>query len=74
MELIEAVKQGDSSGVKRLLERGVFIGQRDEFGASPLMLACHHGHEEILIELLRHSEVNVLAVNDVSFYEPARLR
>src|SRR5262249_51215715 len=56
-ELVDAVKRGDASATRSLLDRGQSIEGRDREGNTPLMLAALHG-DAALVELLlaRHAD------------------
>ncbi len=51
-ELILAVQRDDPAAVRRALERGAAADATGPGGATPLMLACHSGNEEIARLLL----------------------
>lgn len=51
-ELILAVQRDDPAAVRRALERGAATDAAGPDGATPLMLACHSGNEEIARLLL----------------------
>ena len=47
-ELFNAVRENDLNMVERCLDQGTDVNVRDERGRTPLMIACAHGHEEIV--------------------------
>ena len=51
-KLFDAVKSGDLTEVERLLNEGADVGARDQFGNTPLHVACYHGHTDIVRLLL----------------------
>jgi hypothetical protein len=54
MELIEAIKSGDSEAIKELIESGVDVRQQDKQGWTPLNWAAGKGNLEIIELLLQH--------------------
>jgi len=50
----DAIKSGDVQTVLDLLERGIDVDARDRYGQTPLMLAAHAGHREVVETLIAH--------------------
>jgi len=50
----DAIKSGDVQIVLDLLERGIDVDARDRYGQTPLMLAAHAGHREVVETLIAH--------------------
>ena len=65
--LIEAAKQGDTEGARKLLDEGVQVGTLDKGRLTPLMWAALKGHSE-LVDLLigRGADVNAIAAAGVT--------
>jgi ankyrin repeat protein len=58
----DAIKRGDVRTVRELLERGVDVDARDQFGQTGLMLAAHAGHLQVVETLVAHrANLNVTA-------------
>jgi hypothetical protein len=65
-ELHEAARRGDLATVRTLLDAGVPVDAKSEYGATALSFACDKGHTEVVKLLLeRGADVNVAD----SFYE-----
>ena len=57
-----AIRQGNVQAVKDHLRSGVDINALDRYGQTALMLAAHHGHDEIVQLLVEHgADLNVTA-------------
>lgn len=65
--LIEAAKQGDAVGARKLLDEGVQVDTLDKGRLTPLMWAAVKGHSE-LVDLLigRGADVNAIAAAGVT--------
>lgn len=62
-KLLIACESGDADAVAFLLENGVAVDVRNEFGFTPLHFACKHDHVAIFRLLLSHG-ADPLARND----------
>ncbi|MCL2790648.1 MAG: ankyrin repeat domain-containing protein [Desulfobulbus sp.] len=54
-ELLRAVAAGDRDEVQRLLQAGLPIDSRNDFGDTPLLTAVWNGRQEVVNDLLKHS-------------------
>jgi len=62
-EFILALKAGDLPAVVRCLNAGSSIEQRSMWNNTPLIVACHYGHQAVAMELLKRG-ANPVAVNE----------
>ena len=51
-EIINHAKKGDMTSVRILINAGINVNSKDEFGNTPLHMASYHGHTEIIKMLL----------------------
>jgi len=58
-ELHDACKEGDLKLVKSLLKKDINLNEGDFHGRAPLIIACSHGHTEIVRVLLEDSRIDV---------------
>ena len=58
-DLIEAVKAGDEETVRRLIDAGSDIKERDDYGRTALMFAAANGHETIVSLLIEKGGVKL---------------
>lgn len=69
-KLVEAIEKSDIATVKKLIKNGAEVNEKDERGATPLMLAVVNNHIEIVKELLKNNaDINIkttrpIKVND----------
>ncbi len=61
--LLQAVREGNLNGLKQSLARGADVNSRNTEGWTPLMIAVHLGHQEIVRALLQHEPSQVSARN-----------
>jgi outer membrane protein assembly factor BamB len=55
-----AARKGDAAAVNEMLEKGVNVNARTQYGATALSFACDKGHVEVVKLLLAHkADVNV---------------
>ena len=54
-----AAKEGRIQSVRKLLEMGVDVNATDEFGRTALIMASANGHTDVIVELLKHDQVDV---------------
>jgi hypothetical protein len=63
--LINAAKKGDLSDVRNLLEMGLQVDTRAQWGMTPLMWAASKGHINVVkFLLMRKAEVNAVSTNN----------
>ncbi|HKR11862.1 MAG TPA: ankyrin repeat domain-containing protein [Pyrinomonadaceae bacterium] len=65
MDLIEAVKSGNSDSVRELVEAGAEVNQQDKQGWTPLSWAAGKGELEIVESLLQHGADPFLVGRDL---------
>jgi ankyrin repeat protein len=53
-ELIEAAKENNLPGVRRLLSVGADVNAKGDLGMTPLSWACDNGHSQVVKELVDH--------------------
>lgn len=62
MTLIDAIKQGDITKVKRFIDAGANVNAMSKDGLTPLIYACIDGNEQIVDALIRGgADVNMLS-------------
>jgi len=60
MSLLDAAKNGDTSTVKALIEKGADVNQQGQYGYTPLMWAIERGHTGTALLLInRGADVNI---------------
>ena len=59
MSLLAAAASGSTSLCRLLLEAGGDVGERDEDGFTPLLLAAYFGHAEVCELLLERGKANI---------------
>ena len=52
MSLWVLARDGDTEGLRALLDRGVYVDARNDDGITALMKAAEHGHDACLTVLL----------------------
>ena len=60
-----AAKSGSTSECRLLLEAGGDVGETDEDGYTPLLLAAYFGHPEVCELLLERGKANVEETNSL---------
>lgn len=62
-----AVSQGRTDIVETLLEVGASVNDKDNEGSTALMVACEHGHTDIVKILLAQPDCEASATDNVRF-------
>ena len=62
--IFQAIENNNITKVKELLESGIDVNARNQFGDTPIQITCVGGYIEILKLLLSHPDIDVNARND----------